>query len=151
MILRRTSSPGNPPLKKVLIVDDDDEFARKAESVMEAHGFSVTRARNGAIALNALQVERPDVILLDTVMPVMDGFQVLSALHDMPELRDIPVIITSVRSDDTTVSAARRGGATLYLPKPIAWRELITALRRVTTPQLSRRVGAARPAQAASV
>ena len=151
MILRQTSPPDHLPLKKVLIVDDDDEFARKVESVIEAHGFIAGRARNGAVALSAIEIERPDVILLDTVMPVMDGPQFLSALHEIPEARDIPVIVLSVRSDDTTVSAAWRGGATLYLPKPVSWRELIAALRRVTAPQLARQARTARPVQAAPV
>ena len=124
------SGDGQQP-KKVLIVDDDDEVASTLGSMIERHGFQTVRAENGAVALSKIQNERPDVILLDIVMPVMDGFQLLSVLRKMPEARDIPVIILSVRSDDATVSAAWQGGATLYLPKPFSSRELITVLRRV--------------------
>jgi len=125
----KSADPSRP--KKVLIVDDDDEVARTLQCMVERHGFQVTRAENGAVALAKLQTERPDVILLDIVMPVMDGFQLLSVLRKMPEAQAIPVIILSVRSDDATVSAAWQGGATLYLPKPFSSRELITVLRRV--------------------
>jgi len=128
--MRHKSEDGLRP-KKVLIVDDDDEIARTLQSMLERHGFEATRAENGAVALSKLQTERPDVILLDIVMPVMDGFQLLSVLKKMPEAQAIPVIILSVRSDDATVSAAWQGGATLYLPKPFSSRELITVLRRV--------------------
>ncbi|HUT75423.1 MAG TPA: response regulator [Armatimonadota bacterium] len=116
---------------KVLIVDDDDEVARTLQSMVERQGFEAVRAENGAVALQKVQAERPDVILLDIVMPVMDGFQLLAVLRQMPEARDIPVIVLSVRSDDATVSAAWQGGATLYLPKPFSSRELMTVLRRV--------------------
>jgi CheY-like chemotaxis protein len=117
--------------KMVLIVDDDDEVARTLQSMIERQGFETTRAENGAVALSKIQARRPDVILLDIIMPVMDGFQLLSVLRKMPEARDIPVIILSVRNDDATVSAAWQGGATLYLPKPFSSRELMTVLRRV--------------------
>jgi DNA-binding response OmpR family regulator len=128
--VRHKTGDGLRP-KKVLIVDDDDEVARTLQSMVERHGFAAARAENGAVALSKLQTERPDVILLDIVMPVMDGFQLLSVLRKMPEAQAIPVIILSVRSDDATVSAAWQGGATLYLPKPFSSRELITVLRRV--------------------
>jgi len=117
--------------KKVLIVDDDDEVARTLQTMIERHGFEAVRAENGVVALSKIQMERPDVILLDIVMPVMDGFELLSVLRKMPEAQDIPIIILSVRSDDATVSAAWHGGATLYLPKPFSSRELMTVLRRV--------------------
>lgn len=129
-IVGHENGDGSRP-KKVLIVDDDDEVARTLQLIVERHGFEVARAENGAVALTKIQSERPDVILLDIVMPVMDGFQTLSVLRKMPEARSIPVIILSIRSDDATVSAAWQGGATLYLPKPFSSRELITVLRRV--------------------
>lgn len=130
MTAMQSSGDGERP-KRVLIVDDDDEVARTLQSIIERHGFATTRAENGAVALSMIQAEPPDVILLDIVMPVMDGFQLLSVLRQMPQARDIPVIILSVRSDDATVSAAWKGGATLYLPKPFSSRELMTVLRRV--------------------
>jgi DNA-binding response OmpR family regulator len=148
MIGRHASEPGDLRARKVLIVDDDDEFARKLQFVVERHGFAARRARNGAVALDAVRLERPDVILLDTVMPVMDGFQFLSALRAMPEAHGIPVIVLSVCSDDAMVSAARHGGATLYLPKPVSWRELITVLRRVTDSEYAVNAKAAQPAAA---
>jgi DNA-binding response OmpR family regulator len=122
---------GSLRIKKVLIVDDDDEVARTLQSMIERHGFETIRAENGLVALSKIQAERPDVILLDIVMPVMDGFEFLSVLRKMPEAQSIPVIVLSVRSDDATVSAAWHRGATLYLPKPFSSRELMTVLRRV--------------------
>ncbi|UCH33646.1 MAG: response regulator [Armatimonadota bacterium] len=119
------------PRKRVLVVDDDDELARELQSIIERHGFAVRRAENGAVALDMIQRERPDIILLDVVMPVMDGFQLLAALHEIPEARDIPVIVLSVGREETTVSAARHAGAAVYLPKPFSPHELIAVLRRV--------------------
>jgi CheY-like chemotaxis protein len=135
--------------KKVLIVDDDDEVARTLQSMIERHGLQTMRAENGAVALSKIQAEPPDVILLDIIMPVMDGFQLLSVLRKMPGVRDIPVIVLSVRNDDATVSAAWQGGATLYLPKPFSSRELMTVLRRVVAVADELREAAApEPAQA---
>lgn len=118
----------------VLVVDDDDEEARRLRCVVERHGFETTRATNGAAALAALQTDRPDVILLDLVMPVMDGLELLSILRQMPALRDTPVIVLSLPNDDALVSAARHEGATLCLPKPCSARDLAAALVSVLTP-----------------
>ena len=137
--------------KRVLIVDDDDEVARTLKAMIERQGFVTERAENGAVALNKIQAQPPDVILLDIIMPVMDGFQLLSVLRKLPQARDIPVIILSVRNDDATVSAAWKEGATLYLPKPFSSHELLTVLRRVVAvADELRETEAAQPASARS-
>ena len=117
--------------KKVLIVEDDDETARVTRCMAERQGFKVVRAENGAIALDKIVTERPDVVLVDVVMPVMDGLQFLAALRKAPHAQDIPVIVLALQSDDAMVNAAWQGGATLYLPKPFSCHELTTVLRHV--------------------
>jgi CheY-like chemotaxis protein len=117
--------------KTVLIVEDDDEAARVTRCMVERQGFKVVRAENGAIALDLIVSERPDVILVDVVMPVMDGLQFLAALRKSPDAKDIPVIVLALQSDDATVDEAWRAGAALYLPKPFSCHELTTVLRHV--------------------
>jgi CheY-like chemotaxis protein len=88
-----------PGIKTVLLVDDEEDelhlFARMLES--DGHGYSILQVTNGRRALSMLRSRHPDVLLLDLVMPSMDGFQVLEEKRRDPEIRDIPVIVISSR------------------------------------------------------
>ena len=82
-------------MKTVLVVDDDFGIAEALSDVLSEEGFAVTVVRNGKDALRRVGEQKPDVILLDYMMPVMDGCQVMRALDGDAELRSIPVILMS--------------------------------------------------------
>ncbi|MFB3880355.1 MAG: response regulator [Armatimonadota bacterium] len=115
----------------VLVVDDHPATVELVQSALESMGMEVHTASNGAECLLALSRQRPDLIILDVVMPVMDGFQTLQVLHQTPETRDIPVVMLTARSEDEDVANGWKWGAISYLTKPFAVEHLSTLVRRV--------------------
>lgn len=104
---------------KILIVDDEPNNVDFLEQALEDSGYQLITATNGQEALNKIQSEQPDLILLDLNMPVMDGFTVLAKVKEDPNLRDIPVIIISSEHESKSVVKGIKQGAEDYLTKPV--------------------------------
>ena len=117
--------------KRVLVVDDDPQVVKIIQRALEREGLEVAVATNGAEALLAIGRQRPDLVILDVVMPVMDGFQALRALREKPETKDLPVLMLTARSEDRDVARGWTAGVDLYLTKPFTMEELLTATRRM--------------------
>jgi len=122
--------------KKILVVDDDATFVRLVDQVLTDKGYEVLTASNGQEALRLLFVHKPDLVLLDVVMPGMDGWQACSRIRD---ISDVPIIILS--GSQKTEADIVRGldyGADGYIIKPIGNRELVARvqamLRRAELP-----------------
>lgn len=118
---------------RVLVVDDHVETVRVISDVLTREGFSVISARNGKECLSKVEAEHPDVIILDVMMPVMDGLKALRALRENPETQALPVIVLTVRDHQGDVLAGWMAGADLYIGKPCRVEELVAAVKRVTT------------------
>lgn len=103
---------------KILIVDDEPFNVDTLEQELDDLGYTTVSAANGRQALAQVAAEDPDLILLDIMMPEMDGFQVLSQLKAEPTWRDIPVIVISAMTDMSSVVKGIKLGAEDYLPKP---------------------------------
>jgi len=103
---------------KILIVDDEPFNVDYIEQELEDSEYETLSAVNGQEALDKVQSEAPDLVLLDIMMPVMDGFEVLSRLKANPETREIPVIVISASNDLKSVVRGIKLGAEDYLPKP---------------------------------
>jgi phosphoserine phosphatase RsbU/P len=103
---------------KILIVDDEPFNVDYLEQELEELGYRTVSACNGQDALQKVRTESPDLILLDIMMPVMDGFEVLSRLKANPGTRDLPVIVISANTDLKSVVRGIQMGAEDYLPKP---------------------------------
>jgi phosphoserine phosphatase RsbU/P len=103
---------------KILIVDDEPFNVDYLEQELEELHYLTVSAANGQEALEKVQSESPDLILLDIMMPVMDGFEVLSRLKANPATRDLPIIVISANTDLNSVVRGIRMGADDYLPKP---------------------------------
>jgi DNA-binding response OmpR family regulator len=117
---------------RVLVVDDHAETVRVISDVLTREGFSVISARNGKECLSKAEAEHPDVIILDVMMPVMDGLKALRALRENPGTRALPVIVLTVRDQSGDVLAGWMAGADLYINKPCRIDELVAAVRRMT-------------------
>ena len=104
---------------KVLIVDDEPNNVDFLEQALEDSGYQLITATNGQEALNKIQSEQPDLILLDLNMPIMDGFTVLAKVKEDPNLRDIPVIIISSEHESKSIVKGIKQGAEDYLTKPV--------------------------------
>ena len=103
---------------KILIVDDEPFNVDYLEQELEELQYQTSSAVNGQDALAKVECESPDLILLDIMMPVLDGFQVLSQLKANPATRDIPVVVISANSDLQSIVKGIQLGAEDYLPKP---------------------------------
>lgn len=103
---------------KILVVDDEPFNLDYMQQELEEADYVILTAANGQEALDLVQSEAPDLILLDIMMPVMDGFEVLARLKATPAQRDIPVIIISAMNDLQSVVRGIKMGAEDYLPKP---------------------------------
>jgi CheY-like chemotaxis protein len=113
---------------RVLVVDDNEDNLIIVRHILLGHGFTVRTARSGPEALDALASERPDVILLDVMMPEMDGMEVLDRIKASPGSASIPVILVTARAQDEDVLAGYRSGADYYITKPFTSRQLLYAL-----------------------
>jgi CheY-like chemotaxis protein len=115
-------------MPSVLVVDDDPDVRVMLETYLELEGFDVLTASNGFDALQRLRDARPSVILLDLMMPVMDGVEFRRHQQGQPVLRDIPVVCLSARHD--AKQTATRLGVTDCLAKPLDLEMLMAVLRR---------------------
>lgn len=118
IIAERPLEPG----QTVLIVDDEPSIRRFLRHILEVEGFLVIESRSGEDAVAIAQREKPSLVLLDLVLPDIDGFEVLSRLKERPETEHIPVIILSIIEDE---ERCFRLGASDYLPKPINRERLV--------------------------
>jgi len=116
--------------RKVMVVDDDSDIVDLTRLVLERGGYRVCTAGSGREALDLVQHERPDLILLDINMPGMDGWQVLKVLKLDETTRDIPVAMFSIRGEVRDKVRGIQDGAFDYVAKPFSYEEL---LRRVET------------------
>ncbi len=103
---------------KILVVDDVADNVKLLEIYLEDHGYKVVSTNEGIKALELAASEMPDVILLDVMMPVMNGFEVCQRLKEIPTLADIPVILVTAKNDDNDVIRGLECGAHDYVSKP---------------------------------
>lgn len=108
-------------LGKVLVVDDDTFTRRLCRTALSRHGFQVEVAVNGQDALYKFSLLKPDLVILDVNMPLMDGYQTCKALRRDPVGLDVPIIIVTGMNDYESISKSFQAGATDFLTKPINW------------------------------
>jgi putative two-component system response regulator len=115
--------------KKILLVDDS-ATALMMEQLVVGKTYDVVTAKDGAEALKVALSELPDLILLDVVMPKMDGFEVCRVLRGIEATRNIPIIMVTTRGEGKNVEAGFANGANDYVTKPINHRELLSKIQR---------------------
>jgi DNA-binding response OmpR family regulator len=114
----------------VLIVDDDPQSLEIVSTYLEAKGYTVATARNGKEALGKLEAVQPAVVLLDVMMPGMDGWEVARVIKNHPEFSRTRVVMLTARSDFADKHEGLRAGADDYLVKPIQLEELDLRIKR---------------------
>jgi len=117
-------------MPKVLIVDDIRTDVRLIADVLRPQGYDCIQASNGTEALERARAERPDLILLDIVMPGQDGFATCRQLKRDPRTRDIPVVFVSSKNGDSDRFWGRKQGAADYLAKPFTPSDLVAMVKR---------------------
>jgi len=122
---------------KVLVVDDEPFMIRLIEIVLERDGYTMLKAANGQEAVDVARLARPALIIMDGMMPTMDGLTALRLLKQDDATRDIPVILLTANPNRFSREDAVSSGATVFLTKPFSPTQLLNEIRRVR----SRRTG----------
>jgi DNA-binding response OmpR family regulator len=112
--------------KRILVVDDDENILNLEKTILEQKGFQVTRARSGAEALEELKAGAFDLVLLDVMMPELDGFAVCRKIKEDPRLKDLPVIFLTAKGGGEALAEGFESGAIMYINKPFTANKLLT-------------------------
>jgi DNA-binding response OmpR family regulator len=115
---------------KILVVDDHPHIARLIERELEREGHVILAAADGEEALRLIARERPDLVILDVILPKIDGYEVLRVLRNDPETRETGVIMLTVLDQDGAVAHGLNQGADWYVPKPFVPGDIATLVRR---------------------
>lgn len=113
------------PVKKILLVDDSPTVLALERMVLGRAGYALVSATNGQEALALARSERPDLVLMDVVMPQMNGFEACAALRAAPETAHLPIILVTTRSEPEHVEAGYESGCNDYVTKPFDAAELL--------------------------
>ena len=113
------------PIQRILIVDDSPTERYYLTDILVKQGYSVSTAENGEEAMAKIRADKPELILMDVVMPGANGFQVTRSIARDPDMQDIPVIICSSKDQETDRIWGMRQGARGYLVKPVNPAELL--------------------------
>lgn len=113
----------------ILVTDDDEDLRLLCRMYLERGGFAVSQAANGLEALDVARNESPDLILLDLMMPVQDGWECLAELKRDPKLRDIPVFIITGKNQAEDQDRAFASGAEAFIAKPFKGSALVERIR----------------------
>ena len=117
------------PRGYVLVVDDEPGMTDIVATNLRAEGYEVTSASDGAAAVSAAQRRRPDLIVLDIMLPKLDGWQVLQTLEGRPDTAGIPVILLTAKTDDADVLRGLDLGAVEYITKPFFPEDLVASVK----------------------
>ncbi|MDX6749575.1 response regulator [Geminicoccaceae bacterium 1502E] len=117
--------------KRVLVVDDEPNIVLSLEFLMKRAGFEVAVARNGSEALAALEGSPPHLLLLDVMMPELDGFEVCERVRARPDWKDTKIIMLTARGREQERERGLALGADAYVTKPFSTRELVEQVRQM--------------------
>ena len=118
-------------MARILIVDDSPTEMYKLTDMLKRHGYDVLQAVNGADGVALARLEKPDAVLMDIVMPGLNGFQATRQLTKDPETSAIPVVVVTTKDQETDMVWATRQGAKGYLTKPVDEEKLILLLKKL--------------------
>jgi DNA-binding response OmpR family regulator len=119
------------PTPHILLVDDEPNIVMSLEFLMRKNGYRVSIARNGTEALDAIDHTAVDLVLLDIMMPDVDGYQVCRHIRQHPNRAGTRVIMLSAKSKEADIQKGYEAGADLYLPKPFSTRQLMEKVKEL--------------------
>ena len=103
---------------RILVVEDEESLLKLESILFTSKGYAVTGARDGKSALAAIALERPDLVVLDIMLPDLDGFEICRAIKENPETSSLPVIILTAKKSGKDLERGRLAGADAYITKP---------------------------------
>jgi len=120
----------NTDKQKILVVDDDEMTTELAKTFLERHNFAVVIAKDGHEAIQLAQSEVPNLILLDVMLPTMDGFEVCKRLRNLEEFKKTPILMFTARGFSSDVEQGQAAGANEYIVKPFSGKALVATIRK---------------------
>lgn len=117
--------------KRILIVDDEPNIVVSLEFLMKREGFEVAVAVDGEAALHAMEAVKPDLVLLDIMLPKMNGFEVCQTIRTRPEWQSVKIVMLTAKGRDTEVAKGTALGADAYMTKPFSTKDLIEQVRQL--------------------
>ena len=121
--------------RRILIADDEPNIVVSLEFLMKREGFEVVTATDGEAALAALASAPPDLVLLDIMLPRMNGFEVCQRIRANPEWRNVKVLMLSAKGRDTEIAKGLALGADDYVTKPFSTKDLVAQVRQILGPE----------------
>lgn len=115
--------------RKIVIVDDDPYILMSLEFLMKKSGYEVLVARNGKEAMEVINKMLPELVLLDIMMPDVDGYSICAQIKSSKKLKDIKVIFISAKTKEADIKKGYDAGASLYITKPFSTRELMKQVK----------------------
>jgi len=116
--------------KTVLIIEDEEDAAELFAEMMRVNGFRVLKTSKSAPAISMMSKDKPDIVLLDIMMPEISGLDILRQMRRDPNLANIPVIVVTAKSMPADIKNGMEAGASTYLTKPVGFQELKEAVER---------------------
>jgi len=116
--------------KKILIVEDEESLLKLESILLTSKGYDVRGVPNGRLALEAIAEEKPDLVLLDIMLPEIDGFEVCRRVKEDPETRDIPVVMLTAKKTREDMAKGEKVGADWYITKPFKSAMVIETIQR---------------------
>lgn len=117
--------------KKILLVEDEERIRKIINIIIRGEDIEIDEAEDGAQALEKIRSNNFDLVILDIMIPEIDGFGVLEEIRNTEKTADLPVIIVSARTSDRDILEGLKGGANYYIPKPFEPQELISSLELI--------------------
>jgi two-component system alkaline phosphatase synthesis response regulator PhoP len=125
------SAPGGGTPQRILVADDDPIVLKFLEALLSDAGYEVHTAGDGETALQKIREEKPDLVILDLVMPYRDGFDICRTVRQSPSTRTLPIIILSMKEKETDIIRCFEAGADEFVRKPFNALELIARIRKI--------------------
>lgn len=114
---------------RVLIVEDEESILLSLEFLLDKEGYAVSTARDGAVALQILGQQKPDLVLLDVMLPLIDGFELCRLIRENPALHGTRIMLLTARGREAEIARGMALGSDAYLTKPFSTRELMEIIR----------------------
>ena len=117
-----------PAVRKILIAEDEPNIVISLEFLLKEAGYEVAIARDGSGALSMVETWRPDLIVLDVMLPAVNGFEVCKRIRDSREMRAVKILMLTARGRESEMEKGLAAGADAYMTKPFATRELVAKI-----------------------
>ena len=118
-------------MAKILVVEDEPEIRILVKTMLEKAGYSVVEAEDGEAALRLVNEEEPDLVLLDVMIPCIEGWEVCRRIRENEATRRIPIIMVTVRTTDEDIQRSVECGANAHINKPFDQRELLDTIKKL--------------------